>query len=87
MTSEWREIDFADADISLLGVMKITDVCLQLFPAGAVTYLLSRSCSLVEVGGAPCACSCLRFSYFEFLSCSFVISYSFSRSEKCVYTA
>ena len=26
MTSEWREIDFADADISLLGVTKITDV-------------------------------------------------------------
>jgi len=28
MTSEWREIDFADADISLLGVMKIADVCM-----------------------------------------------------------
>jgi len=27
MTSEWREIDFADADICLLGVTKITDVC------------------------------------------------------------
>ena len=26
MTSEWRDIDFADADISLLGVTKITDV-------------------------------------------------------------
>jgi len=34
MTSEWREIDFADADISLLGVMKITDVCVLLFYGG-----------------------------------------------------
>lgn len=26
MTTEWREIDFADTDIALLGVTKITDV-------------------------------------------------------------
>jgi len=26
ITSEWRDIDFADADICLLGVTKITDV-------------------------------------------------------------
>jgi len=35
MTSEWREIDFADADISLLGVTKITDVCYTLLVAAS----------------------------------------------------
>ena len=26
MTTEWRQIDFCDADIAVLGVTKITDV-------------------------------------------------------------
>jgi len=38
MTSEWREIDFADADISLLGVTKITDVRHFLF----LSFVVSR---------------------------------------------
>jgi len=47
MTSEWREIDFADADISLLGVTKITDVShfLSIVVSG---FFFSVLCSLLH---------------------------------------
>ena len=50
ITSEWRDIDFADADISLLGVNKITDVrdafrCIrQISNRFGSYFMLSRRC-------------------------------------------
>ncbi len=43
MTTEWRQIDFCDADIGLLGVTKITDVrtfYLSMFVYGLLVQLM-----------------------------------------------